>query len=87
MQFINRLADTVVRRIGWPRETLGRWLKAGGVIVLLYLALELLVAGFWIHRVPHYTSLMLVTVFGTALAMGLSCRGTPLPLGASGVRS
>jgi polyferredoxin len=71
MELINRLADAAVRRTGWPRVSLGRWLKAGWLIVLLYIVLQLLVAGYSIHRVPHYTSLMLLALFGTALVTGL----------------
>jgi hypothetical protein len=74
MELMNRLADAAARRIGWPRAKLGRWLRAGWIIVLLYLGLQLLVAGFSIHRVPHYTSLMLVALFGTALVTGLLFR-------------
>ncbi len=74
MELVNRLGDALARRIGWPRARLGRWLKAGWIIVLVYVVLQLLVAGFSIHRVPHYTSLMLAALFGTALVKGLIFR-------------
>jgi ferredoxin len=74
MELVNRLADNAARRFGWPRAKLGRWLKAGWLIVLIYLALQILVAGFSIHRVPHYTSLMLFVLFGTAFFTGLLFR-------------
>jgi len=74
MELTNRLADGAARRIGWPRAKLGRWVKAGWLIVLLYLVLQILVAGLSIHRVPHYTSLMLFVLFGAALLTGLAFR-------------
>ncbi len=74
MELVSRLGDAVARRIGWPRARLGRWLKTGWLIVLVYVALQLLVVGFSIHRVPHYTSLMLAALFGTALVTGLLFR-------------
>jgi len=74
MELVNRLAESAARRIGWPRAKLGRWLRAGWLIVMIYLVLQILVAGFSIHRVPHYTSLMLLALFGLALATGLVFR-------------
>ena len=62
MELVNRVADGAVRRLGWPRAQMGRWLRAGWFIVVAYLALQVLVAGVSIHRVPHYTSVMLVTL-------------------------
>jgi ferredoxin len=74
MELVNRIGDALARRIGWPRARLGRSLKAGWVIVLVYVVLQLLVAGFSIHRVPHHTSLMLAALFGTSLVTGLLFR-------------
>lgn len=74
MELVNRVGDAVARRVGWPRAPLGRWLKAGWLILLAYLALQVLVAGVSIHRVPHYTSVMLITMFAAALATGLAFR-------------
>jgi polyferredoxin len=67
MEMVNRIGDAVARRIGWPRARLGKLLRAGWFILAAYLALQLLVAGFSIHRVPHYTSIFLFVLIGGAL--------------------
>jgi polyferredoxin len=74
MELVNRAGDELARSLGWPRLKLGRWLRAGWLIVVAYLVLQLLVAGFSIHRIPHYTALMLLVLIGAALATGLIFR-------------
>jgi len=74
MELVNRLADALARRIGWPRTKMTGWLKAGWLIMALYVVLQLLVAGFSIHRMPHYTSNLLIVLFGLALGAGLVFR-------------
>jgi len=74
MELVNRAGDALARRIGWPRLRLGRFLRAGWFIVALYLALQLLVAGLSIHRVPHYTAIFLLVLIGGALLSGLAFR-------------
>ena len=74
MELANRIGDTVARKVGWPRARLGKFLRAGWVIVILYLVLQLLVAGVSMHRVPHYTAILLLVLLGGALATGLVFR-------------
>ena len=74
MELTNRLADSLARRIGWPRARMTKWLKAGWLTVTIYVVLQLLVAGLSIHRVPHDTSLMLVILLGLALITGFVFR-------------
>ncbi len=74
MELANRMGDSVARRIGLPRLRLGTFLRAGWLIVAVYLVLQLLVAGFSIHRVPHYTSEFLIVLLGGALITGLVFR-------------
>ena len=74
MELANRAGDAVARRIGWPRARLGGFLRAGWLIVVIYLVLQLLVAGCSIHRVPHYTSLFIFVLVGGALVTGLLFR-------------
>jgi len=73
-ELVNRFAHALGRRAGWPRIKLGRWLRAGWMLILVYLVLQILVAGVSIHRLPHYTSLMLIALFGTAIVAGLVFR-------------
>ncbi len=74
MELVNRLGDSLARLAGWPRAPLGSFLRAGWVTVVLYLVLQLLVAGISMHRVPHYTALLLWTLMGIALLTGLVFR-------------
>ncbi len=71
MELANRLGDAVARKFGWPRARLGKLLRAGWVIVFGYLVLQLLVAGVSMHRVPHYTAVLLLVLLGGALLAGL----------------
>jgi len=74
MELANRLGDWVARQVGWPRARLGRWLRAGWLIVVAYLALQVLVAGISIHRIPHHTAVMLIVLLAGALGAGLVFR-------------
>jgi len=74
MELVNRFGYAVAQRLGWPRARLGKLLRAGWITVLLYLVLQVLVAGISIHRVPHYTAIMLFTLIGLALLSGLAFR-------------
>jgi polyferredoxin len=71
MEMVNRVGAAIARRIGLSRARLGKFLRAGWLILAAYLALQLLVAGFSIHRVPHYTSIFLLVLLGSALITGL----------------
>jgi len=74
MELVNRVADAIARRVGYRRLPLGRWLRAGWFILLAYLVLQILVAGVSIHRVPHYTAVLLMVLFAIALATGFVFR-------------
>lgn len=74
MELANRIGDAVARKVGWPRARLGKLLRTGWMIVILYLVLQLLVAGVSIHRVPHYTAILLLVLLGGALLTGLVFR-------------
>ncbi len=74
MELLNRAGDALARRVGLPRARLGATVRAGWLIVVLYVVLQLLVAGFSIHRVPHFTALVLLALAATALGTGLLFR-------------
>jgi polyferredoxin len=74
MELVNRAGDAIARKVGWPRARLGKLLRAGWMIVVAYLALQLLVAGVSMHRVPHYTAILLLVLLGGALVTGLVFR-------------
>ena len=74
MELVNRVGNTLARTVGWPTAHLSRFLRTGWMIVLIYLALQLLVAGLSIHRVPHLTAVFLMVLLGGAFATGLVFR-------------
>jgi len=74
MELVNRAGDEAARRAGWRRAPLGRFLRAGWMVVAGYLVLQLLVAGMSVHRMPHYTAVLLMVLVGAALAAGLVFR-------------
>lgn len=74
MELVNRIGEAAGRKVGWPRLRLSRGIRAGWIILLAYLVLQILVAGFSIHRVPHYTSVMLIFLCGIGLFTGLLFR-------------
>ncbi len=76
MELVNRIGDAIAGRIRLPRIRMAGWMKAGWLVVLLYLTLQLAVAGFSLHRVPHYTSVMLGVLLGLAFLSGLLFRGS-----------
>ncbi len=74
MELVNRVGTTLARRLGLPQIRMGAWMRAGWATLLLYLTMQLLVAGVSIHRVPHYTAIMLALLFAAALVSGLVFR-------------
>ncbi len=74
MELINRAGDAIARKVGWPRARLGKFLRAGWMIIVIYLALQILVAGVSLHRVPHYTAILLLVLLSSAFLTGLVFR-------------
>ena len=74
MELVNRVGDGVARKLRLPRARLGKLARAGWITLAIYLAMQALVAGFSIHRIPHATALMLIALFGLALLTGLVFR-------------
>ena len=74
LELVNRVADALARRVGWPRARLGKVVEAGWMVLAAYLLLQLLVAGASLHHVPHYTSLLLVGLLSVAFVTGLVFR-------------
>lgn len=72
MELLDRAGDAAARSAGWRRFGLPRWMRAGWAIILTYLLMQVLVSGAAIHRVPHFTSIMLAALGVLALASGLA---------------
>lgn len=74
MELVSRVGRAIGRPLGLTRLPLGRFLRAGWLILAAYVLLQLLVAGLSIHRVPHYTSLLLMALGLLAVTSGLFFR-------------
>ncbi len=74
LELVNRIGDAMARALGWRRARLGKFLRAGWATLVVYGLMQLLVAGFDLHRFPHLTAVMLMVLVGTALAAGLLFR-------------
>jgi hypothetical protein len=81
LEWVSSRAEKLGGRLGVARQPLGGWLARGGLVILFFAFLQMLVPGVQIHRVPHYTSLFLWTTLALAFAVGLFfkdrafCRG------------
>jgi polyferredoxin len=81
LELVTNGCERVSRRLGIPQRSLKKWVTSGTIILMLYVAILFLVAGLHIHRVPHYTSLFLVSLLVLAVVTGLVfkdrafCRG------------
>ncbi len=81
MELLAGGTERMGRRLGIRQRVLGRWLRAGFLIVLLYFVIQMLIPGIELHRVPAYTSVFLWSLLGLAAVVGLLvkdrafCRG------------
>ena len=71
LELVHRLADGCARTLAWRRLPLAPWLQAGWLSLVFYLLMQLAVAGFSIHRVPHLTAIVLLTLLGLAWTSAL----------------
>jgi polyferredoxin len=74
MELVSRIGLAAGRRMAPARVRLPRWMRAGWLVVLAYLMLQVLVAGASVHRVPHATSVILLALLGLALVAGVVFR-------------
>lgn len=74
LELVANVGERAGRRLGVRQRRLGRWLASGALIVGIYAAIQMLVAGMHLHRVPAYTAVFLVTMLGGAAVVGLSWR-------------
>jgi polyferredoxin len=74
MELVSRLGRWAGRRAGWAALPTPRLARAGWLVIAAYLALQVLVAGLSIHRIPHATSLLLRALLAAAAGLGLVMR-------------
>ena len=74
LEWVSSRAETLGGALGLRRLRLPGRLATGGLVILLFALLQMLVPGVQIHRVPHYTSIFLWVSLGVAFAVGLFFR-------------
>jgi hypothetical protein len=74
LELVGDLGERTARAIGWRQGEVPRWMAGGSLILALFVALQLLVPGVHLHRVPAYTAWMLAGLLALALGAGLVYR-------------
>ena len=74
LELVSARAEFLSRKMGFSQRSLPGWMVKGSLVVLLFAILQMLVPGVQLHRVPHYTSLFLWILLGSAFAVGLYFR-------------
>ncbi|MBM3890968.1 MAG: 4Fe-4S binding protein, partial [Verrucomicrobia bacterium] len=59
LELVSSWSERVGDRLGLRQRPLAGWLAKGGLALVLFALLQLLVPGTQLHRMPHYTSLFL----------------------------
>ena len=70
-ELLNNISYRVSRKLGIKGFTMPKWIRAGYFALFSYLILQFLVAGFDIHRIPLYSSIVLLTMFIMAILSGI----------------
>lgn len=71
LELVANGTERLGRALGLKQRTLGKWLRSGALILVLYALIQMLVAGADLHRVPAYTSLFLWAMLLVAAVVGL----------------
>lgn len=74
LELVSNAFERAGRSIGIPQRNLPRALRAGWLIVAAYFAIQMLVAGVHLHRVPMYTALFMIVLLLAAAMTGLIFR-------------
>lgn len=74
LELVANGTERLGRKLGVRQRILGKWLRAGWLIVALYAFIQILVAGANLHRTPAYTSFFLWGLLATAALTGLFFR-------------
>ena len=74
LELASNFAERLGRKLGVPQRKLGRWLRSGALVVVLYGVVQMFVAGAHIHRSPASTAWMLVTLLSVATVTGVVFR-------------
>jgi len=70
LELVSNVSRRLAARLGLKGMKMPRFVRTGFVVLLIYIALHLLVARYSIHRIPLYTSVMLIALLFAALLVG-----------------
>ncbi|MES0372171.1 MAG: 4Fe-4S binding protein [Mariprofundaceae bacterium] len=71
LELVSNLSERLGRWLGVRQFKVGKWLLSGVVILIFYAAIQMLIAGVHLHRVPDFTAIFLIFLIGTAAISGL----------------
>lgn len=74
LELVGAQSERVAARLGWTPRPLPRWIAAGSVALMLYIAVQFLIAVAAINRVPAYTAYLMVALIVVAFIVGLIWR-------------
>ncbi len=74
LELVANGAERLGRAAGLRQRALGPWLRGGFLMLALFVAIQALVPGIQIHRVPAYSSVFLWAMLGAALVVGFLYR-------------
>ena len=67
LEMVNTRSERLARRLGLKQRNLPRWLMGGGMALVLYIVVQLLIAVAGLNRVPAYTALLMVCLLSAAV--------------------
>ena len=81
LELVANVAERIGSRLGIRQRNLGKALRAGWLMLAMYLVVQMLVAGVQLHRAPNYTALFMLALLVVPAVVGLMwknrafCRG------------
>lgn len=74
LELVSNVTERLGARLGVRQRNLAKWLRAGWLMCVFYVLIQLLVAGIHLHRVPMYTSLFMLGLLAAAAVVGFFVR-------------
>jgi len=74
LELISNITERLSRFFDIPQRSIGRWLRSGMLMVVFYAALQMLVGGIHLHRIPAYTSIFMLSLVALAGGTGFLFR-------------
>ncbi|MGM0488812.1 MAG: 4Fe-4S binding protein [Planctomycetota bacterium] len=74
LELVANGTERLGRVLGISQRKLGKWLRAGWLIVVVYALIQMSVAGVQLHRIPAHTSMFLWSLLAAAALVGFFFR-------------